>query len=175
MRVILHALRRAAGDKVARWSAVVAFLIFVPVYAIALPTSLTGGHFGWINLRFLSVETAAFALAMSFFLALIVLLMVFVLREGQRARGTLAASGALLGLLAPLLCCSPILPILFGVIASAWPAMATTLPGPLQGFISRHETAFLMTALLLMLLALYQNARRAMQGPSCRIQRPAKC
>ena len=169
MRVIMQALHRASGDKAARWSAIVAFLIFAPVYAIALPASLTGGHLGWVNLQFLSMETALFALAMSCVLGLTVLLMVFVLREGQRARGTLATGGALLGLLTPLLCCSPILPILFGLMASVWPAMATALPGPLQGFISRHETTFLLTALVLMLLALYQNARRAMQGPSCRI------
>lgn len=169
MTIIFDALRHAVRDRAARWSAIVAFLIFAPVYAIALPASLTGGHLGWVNLRFLSVETGLFALAMSLLLGLTVLLMVFVLREGQRARGTLATGGALLGLLAPLLCCSPILPILFGLMASVWPAMATTMPGPVQGFISQHETAFLLTALLLMLLALYQNARRAMQGPSCRI------
>ncbi len=96
--------------------------------------------------------------------------MVFLLREGQRARGGLASGGVLLGILTPLLCCSPILPLLLGLLAIVFPALANAAAGPLQAFIARHETALLLTALALMVMALHQNARRVLQGSSCRVK-----
>lgn len=75
-----------------------------------------------------------------------------------------------MGILTPLLCCSPILPLLLGLLAIVFPALANAAAGPLQAFIARHETALLLTALALMVMALHQNARRVLQGSSCRVK-----
>lgn len=170
MMTISRAMQRATTDKVARWVAIFGFLFGLPLYLITIPASLTGGHIGWSNLRFLTTGMTLFALAMSLLLALTLLLMVFLIREGRRARSGLAASGTLLGLLTPLLCCSPILPLLLGLLAVVFPTLASAAAGSVQSFIARHETAFLVPAVLLMALALHQNARWVLRGTSCRIR-----
>lgn len=170
MITILAALRHATGDKAARWAAALGMLVGIPLYMVTLPASLTGGRVALVNLKFLTLSMTLFALAMGILLGLILALMVFLVREGQRARGGLASGGVLLGILTPLLCCSPILPLLLGLLAIAFPALANAAVGPLQAFIARHETALLLTALALMVMALHQNARRVLQGPSCRVK-----
>lgn len=170
MITILAALHHAAGDKAARWAAALGMLVGIPLYLVTLPASLTGGRVALVNLKFLTPGMTLFALAMGILLGLILALMVFLVREGQRARGGLASGGVLLGILTPLLCCSPILPLLLGLLAIAFPALANAAAGPLQAFIALHETALLFAALALMVMALYQNARRVLQGPNCRVK-----
>lgn len=170
MIIILAALRHAAGDKAARWAAALGMLVGIPLYLMTLPASITGGRVAFINFEFLTRGMALLASVMGILLGLILALMVFLLREGQWARGGLAGGGVLLGILTPLLCCSPILPLLLGSLAIAFPALANTSAGPLQAFIARHETALLLSALALMVMALHQNAGRVLQGPSCRVK-----
>lgn len=167
---ILAALRHAARDKAARWTAALGMLVGIPLYMVTLLASLTGGRIALANLKLLTPVMELFALAMGILLGLILALMMFLLREGQRAREGLASGGVLLGILTPLLCCSPILPLLLGLLAIAFPALANAAAGALQAFIARHETALLLAALALMVMALHENARRVLQGPSCRVK-----
>lgn len=170
MITVLKALRRAVTDKAARLALVLGALFGVPLYLVTLPASLTGGRVSLTNIEFLTPGMTILASALGILLGLILALMVFLLREGQRASGGLASSGFFLGIVTPLLCCSPILPMLLGLVAIAFPALANTAAGPFQAFIARHETALLLVALALMVISLHQNARRVVQGPSCRVK-----
>ncbi len=171
MRTMWQALRLAWSETAARRSGLFSFVILVTLYAFTLPASLTGGFVGWVSLRLLTPQLALMALALALPAALTVSLMVSLLRQGGNARGATLAGGTLLGLVTPLLCCSPIIPLALGALATLAPTAAAAASGRLQGFIATHETVLLLAALGLMVLALYQNARRVVAGAHCRVPR----
>ena len=169
------ALKLAWAERPCRWVAGLSFAAFLLLYAAVLPASLTGGRIGWVSLRLLTPALAAIAFALALALALTLALMVLIVRQGQRASGRAAtgsAFGALVALIAPLLCCSPILPLALGALAVVFPALAASAAGSVQGFIATHEMTLLLAAVALTAFALELNARRALAGACCRI-RPA--
>ncbi|MHB1539812.1 MAG: hypothetical protein ACYCV6_04895 [Steroidobacteraceae bacterium] len=175
MPAIVSAIRLAWVERPCRWAAGISFALFLPLYAAVLPASLTGGRIGWVSLRLLTPALGLIAFALALSLALTVALMVLIVRQGQRASGSAAtgsALGALLAVLTPLLCCSPILPLALGALAVAFPTLAAAGAGSLQGFIATHEMALLLAAVVLTAFALELNARRAIAGACCRIPTP---
>lgn len=169
MQSVWQALRLAWGETAARRSGLLSFVILVILYAFTLPAAMTGGFVGWVSLRLLTPRLALMAVALALPAAFTVSLMVLLLRRGGSARGASLAGGTLLGLVTPLLCCSPIIPLALGALATLAPTAAAAASGRLQGFIATHETAMLLAAFGLMLLALYQNARRVVTGAHCRM------
>jgi len=171
MRTLIDALWVVRAEPAARWTALTAFAVLLPVYGATLPASLTGGYIGWVSLRLLTPATAAIALVLSIMLSLTLALMVVLLRHGQRASKAAAAGGALVAFVTPLLCCTPVLPLALGTLAVAFPALAGMAAGTVQGFIATHETAILIAAVALSGAALYQNAVRVARGAACRVSR----
>lgn len=169
--MVAAALTTLWQDRAARWTALGGFLVMLPIYTVMLPASLTGGRIGWVSLRLISPVMAIIAVALSAVLALTVGLMVLLLRLGRRSSKGAATGGALMALVTPLLCCSPLLPLALGALALAFPALAGVAAGRLQGFIATHELTILLFALGLGVLAFYQNARRVGSGSSCRLPR----
>lgn len=167
-RDCVEAFRLGLSEPVWRRTATAGFILLLPLYAATLPASLTGGRIGWVSLRMLTPGLAAIALVLALLLALTLAFMVLSVRAGYKAGKSAAAGGAIVGLLTPLLCCSPILPLAFAALATVFPAFAGAAPGRVQGFIAVHETWLLAAALVLAILALYQNARRALRGAACR-------
>ena len=96
------------------------------------------------------------------------MLLVHLVRQGQAAAKASAAGGLALGLLTPILCCSPLLPIALGSLALALPSLVGGWGWRLQGFIATHQYELFAAAALLLLWALYQNARRVVAGACCR-------
>ena len=50
-RDIIEAFRLGLREPIWRRTAVASFVLLLPLYAIMLPTSLTGGYIGWVSLR----------------------------------------------------------------------------------------------------------------------------
>lgn len=171
MRVIGPALSRLRQDRFGRRVAIGAFTLLLPFYATMLPAAFTGGRIGWVSLRLLTPLDAAIALALAVFLALTMAMVAMLLRDGRRASKAVAGSGAVIGLVTPLLCCSPLLPTLLAGLALVFPALANAAAGSVQGFIATHETAILSASVALTALAFWQNARRLVTGPACRTPR----
>lgn len=163
------ALARLWEDAPSRWFSVGGFVLMLPLYAMVLPASLTGGAIGLSSLRLLSPALGAVALALSVTLALTLGLMALLVRQGRAASTSAATGGILVALITPLLCCSPILPLALGALALAFPVLAGATAGWVQGFIATNEMAILTIALVLSALAFYQNARRVRDGVSCRV------
>jgi hypothetical protein len=105
---------------------------------------------------------------MSVLVALIMPLIFYLIRQGQKSSKSSAAGGLLVGILAPMLCCSPILPILMGFVASLLPTLVGSFGVRLQGFIATHQVELFIVASLLLLFALYQNAKKVTNGNFCR-------
>lgn len=168
MIAVVSALDRIRKDRVGRYTAAISFVVLFLIYAAVLPASLTGGYVGWTSLQFLTLGLFGTAAALAAFLSLTVAMMVLLVRDGRRASKSFAAGGALLALVTPLLCCSPLLPLGLGLFATIFPALLGAAPGRVQGFIATHETAILAAALAFSALAFWQNAGRIVRPPACR-------
>lgn len=173
MSAIVDAARTVLARPGYRLLAVASFAGFAALYLMSLPAAYTGGRIGPIALSYLTPELVAIALVMAAMLGLTVAFMAFAWRRQQGISAGSAAGGAVVGLVTPLLCCSPLLPSLLGVVAALFPALAGTAAGSLQGFIATHETAILLAGLALVAWALYRNARRAAAGAFCAAPSPA--
>jgi len=149
--------------------ALISFLVFLTLYLFALPSSYTGGVISFESLTFLDGKSVFLSLLMAALAALIMVFIIYLFKQGQSANKASATGGLVIGFITPLLCCSPLLPIAFGLIASLFPALNGSFLGPrVQGFIATHQEALFAFAIMLLILALYQNAKRITNGVCCR-------
>lgn len=156
---IVHRIRHALASQAARHTFLASLLLSLPIYLVALPAPLAGGRIAWTNVSGLTAQTTFFASVMALLLALNLSLVAYLITARQQASAGLATSGALLGVLTPLLCCGLLLPNLLALLAAVSPALAGAAAGTVQAFINRYETLFLILSVGLMMVSLYRNMR----------------
>lgn len=169
MNTIIEALRRVGAQGRYRWIALAAFTLFLPLYLVTLPASYVGGFISLKALSFLDAKLTAFAVVMAALVSGLAPLMIYLIRRGQGSAKSTAAGGVLIGVFAPILCCSPLLPLAMGFLAALLPALSGAAGVKVQYFIATHQTELLAAAVVLLAIALYQNARKVVQGAACRI------
>lgn len=169
MRAIVSALKIVMALPIYRLVGGISFAGFLALYLMTLPSEYTGGKIGLRALQYLNVESVIFSGVMAALAALLVPLMLYLLRRRQRIRTLSAGSSILVGMLTPMLCCSPLLPIALGIVASVFPSLVRAIGLGPQRFIATHQTGLLVAAALLLFLALYQNAKKVINGASCRV------
>ncbi|MHB1951270.1 MAG: hypothetical protein ACYCQK_07315 [Acidiferrobacteraceae bacterium] len=167
MKIILTALMTVFSLTGYRVAAALSFVSAAALYFFTLPALFTGGRVGFVSLRFLTPELAVLAVVMAALLALILPLIGYLVRRGRKARTASTAGGVAVGLLAPLLCCSPVLPVVLGFFGGVFPLLGGAGFG-LQGFLATHESGFFAAAIVLLVYALYQNARSVCEE-GCRL------
>jgi len=168
MNTIIEALKTVLALRQYKIIAVVSFVFFLALYLTTLPASYTGGFSSLEALEYLNVTLVSFSILMAALVALMMSLMVYLIRQGHKANKSTAAGGVLIGILAPMLCCSPILPITIGFIATLIPTLIGSFGVQLQGFIATHQLELFTAASLLLLIALYQNAKKVTNGVHCK-------
>jgi hypothetical protein len=159
--IVPQALRLVFGRPGYRILAALSFVVLLAFYLMLLPASETGGAFGPVALPFLTMRDVILAIVMSGLLALTLPLGVYGWRMGSGGGVVGSASGSIVALIGPLLCCSPILPIAIATIGASLPAVGAAAT-PLQGFIATHELAFYTAAIVLMAWGLQGNAKRVL-------------
>jgi len=164
---LLAALGLVFGEKAYAMAGIATFALALPAYLMVLPSSFTGGRIGPAAMHYLTPRLWLFAVLMAGLLALMLPVAAFALRHGGRVKTVYGAGGLLVAIGTPLLCCSPLIPIVVGAIAAVIPA-AGRIGLPIQGFVATHETLFFSVATALLALGLYGNARRAL-GCSCEV------
>lgn len=169
MNTIYDALKTVLQEHSYRWISFISFILFLLLYLITLPASYTGGYSSFEALEYLNPTLVSFSIVMAAFVALLMSLITYLIRQGQKASKSSATGGLLIGVLAPMLCCSPLLPIAIGFIASVLPALGGTFGIQIQGFIATHQIELFSAASLLLLYALYQNAKKIVNGINCNI------
>ncbi len=174
-------IREVAADRVARRVFTLTALLVGFAYSLVLPFDYTQrisfANWSYLNLRYVAFSVA-FALGMAWLLALQVHAVRRVAasaidgaREAGRA-GPVAVLAALLSVLPSLLCCSPILPTLVGLIGlSATTRLTTT--GHLQYFFATQQNLLMAGALALLVLSGLWSTRKlaraaCLQQQSCR-------
>jgi len=170
MTLIVKALKTVWQLSAYRWLSVISFALFLMLYLLTLPSSFTGGQIGLISLQYLDASMISLSFIMALLVSMIITLMVWLIRQGQKASKASATGGILLGIFTPLLCCSPIIPVIFGSLASLLPSFIGLSGSLFQGFIATHQIELFTIAIILLLLALYQNARKVMSDSFCKIK-----
>lgn len=145
----------------------ISFVVFLIFYLFTLPSSFTGGRIGLMALRYLDLRLSVFSVVMAALMGLIVPFAVYLFRQGLGASKASATGGLAVGLLTPILCCSPVLPIAISFVAGVFPSLVGSFGWGLQGFIATHQSELFLAAIVLLVLALYQNARRVQAGVAC--------
>jgi len=136
-----------------------AFLtLFLTLYLFTLPATYTGGRVGIVSIRLLTPTLAVFSFIMAGLVAVILPFTVYTMQLGGSSGTTATTSGLLGGVLPPLLCCSPPLPVIAASVAGIFPA-AFGVSGFIQGFIATYETEILAAATLILLYAAIRNAQ----------------
>lgn len=135
-----------------------AFVVFATMYFFTLPATYTGGRVGMVSLRLLTPTLAAFSVVMAGLAAVIVSFAAYTMRLGGAADSAATKTGFVGSVLPPLLCCSPLLPMLAAAVAGVFPA-AFGVSGFIQGFMATYETQILSAATLVLLYATTQNAK----------------
>ncbi len=169
MNTISNALKIVLAIRVYQWLTGISFLLFLLLYLMTLPASFTGGYSSFEALKYLTPALVGFSVLMAILVALLMPLIIYLITRGQKSSKSSAAGGILVGLLAPILCCSPLLPILLGFIAALLPSLGGSFGIQIQGFIATHQTALFSAASLLLVFALYQNAKKVVNGTQCEI------
>ena len=168
MNTVMAALRLVGSQRGYRLAGMAAFVVFLPLYLLTLPASYVGGIISLKALAFLDAKLVAFAVVMAALVAGLAPLMIYLIRRGQGSAKSTAAGGVLIGVLAPILCCSPLLPLAMGFLAAMLPALSGAAGVKVQYFIATRQTELLAVAVLLLVVALYQNARKVVQRMQCR-------
>ncbi len=169
MITIIRALKTVLSQRIYQWLTAGSFGVFLLLYLMTLPAAYTGGYSSFEALNYLTPTLVGFSVLMAVLVALLMPLIIYLLRQGQKSSKSSAAGGLLIGFLAPILCCSPLLPIAIGFLAGLLPSLGGAFGVQIQGFIATHQIELFIAASLLLLFALYQNARKVNEGCHCRV------
>lgn len=167
MNTILIALKTVLSLRAYQWTSWISFILFLILYLTTLPASYTGGYSSFAALKYLTPTLLGFSILMAALVALLLPLIIYLIRQGRKSSKSSATGGVLIGVLAPMLCCSPILPITVGFIVTLLPTLGGAFGIQIQGFIATHQIELFIAASLLLLFALYQNAKKVANGVQC--------
>ena len=148
----------------------ISLLIFLIFYLFTLPATYTGGRIGFVSLKFLTPELIIFAILFAILLSMTTSFTVFSYHKGKRGGKTASAGGFLVSAITPFLCCTPILPIIFSFLGGFIPLLSVSGGNAVQAFIAVYETELFIGAILLLVFALYQNAKAVTSVHACRIK-----
>jgi len=172
MSELVEGLKTTFAVREYRFGGGVAFCVALPAYLMTLASEYTGGVIGPAALKYLNTKMVMFSIIMAILVALLLPVMFYLMRQGFGTTKSSATGGVVIGVLTPILCCSPLLPLILGFVATFFPALVEMIGWELQKFIVTHSTELYILASVLLLVALYQNARRVARGPVC-LPKPA--
>lgn len=158
IKTIQNAASIVFAQRKYRGIGVTMFIVFLALYLLTLPATYTGGRVGMVSLQYLTPVLAVFSFVMAGLIAVIFSFMAYTLEIGESSSTAATTSGFLGSVLPPLLCCSPLLPIIAASVAGIFPA-AFGVSGFIQGFVATYEIEILTAATLTLLYATLRNAQ----------------
>lgn len=167
MRTITSAFKTVFAARSYKITGVGSFLFFLLLYAMTLPAKYTAGKIGFVSLQYLNASMAVFALAFALLLSLVIPFTIFAFRQGVKSQKSSTAGGLFISILTPLLCCSPLLPTLMGVLGSIIPLLPAGSSLAVQKFVATWEIELYLGSLGLLGLALYRNAGSIANNSAC--------
>ncbi len=159
LKVIRDALGLVFEGPSYRWLASAVFAAAAALYAFTLPAVFTGGVVGLISLQYLNAELLFFSVTLAAALSLALTLNVYAYRVAAERRGGGVTMGAMLSsLVAPGICCTPLVPTILLLLGATTPQIFG-LTGRIQGFVAAYELHLLTIALALLIYAVHLAGR----------------
>ena len=137
----------------------VSFVVLFLLHLYILPAHILGMDIGLNSFLNLNIEILIFSFLLSLLESILISMLYFLMTNKIHCKTTSAAGGMFIGLISPLLCCSPILPTLLGFVAVIFPSAMLGVGIKVQYFVNVYQTQLFILALFLLLLAIFQNAK----------------
>lgn len=159
--------REVIGDRLNRVVFAISAALFTLLYTLLLPYAYTQ-RLSFANWDYLSARYLAFSLAFGVGIGWLVAIQLYATRlllagrtveEGSGRSGFVAMLGGVVAVLPSLLCCSPIVPSLVGVLGLSAVAKVQTT-GQIQHFFASEENLLLGSGLALLLLSSLWSLRK---------------
>lgn len=164
MKTVVNAICTVFESRQLRVVGYTSFVGFFVLFLFALASPHTGEFITLSSLQYLNPVLISLSVIMAALVALTMSMMVYLFKRGRSSHKVLAAGGASIGLFAPLLCCSPLLPFAMGFLAGIIPSAGGAFGLNVQRFIATHQIEIFSLAILMLILALYQNAKQVVNG-----------
>lgn len=159
MITIVNALKITFKTPRLKWVLLGSFYMLFILHLTILPAHILGMDIGLSSFSNLNTEIIFFSFLLSLLESILISMLFFLIINKKHCKTSSAAGGMFIGLISPLLCCSPILPTLLGAIAVIFPSAMLGVGIKLQYFINVYQTQIFIFALSLLLLAIFQNAK----------------
>lgn len=158
-KYVIEALTLMLQEIKYRWLMMISFCILLTLHLIILPAHTLGMDIGFDSFYSLDLHSLIFSLLLALFESLLFSMWFFLIKNNRKCKAAPAAGGMLIGLITPLLCCSPILPTILSFIAILFPSVISGTGMKVQYIVNAYQTELLVFALCLLGFAIYQNAR----------------
>ncbi len=156
---VVEALTLMLQEKIYLYIMIIGFCILLLLHLIILPAHILGMDIGFESFYNLDVNSVIFSLLLALFESLLFSMWLFLIKNNRKCKTAPAAGGMVIGLITPLLCCSPILPTILSFIAILFPSAISGIGIKTQYLVNVYQTELLIFALCLLIFATYQNAK----------------
>jgi hypothetical protein len=157
------AVRELTRDHVNQAVFVFVTLVVGLGYSLLLPFSFTQ-RLSLDNWQYLDARFVVFSLAFGLAMGWLIATQTYAMRRVIHQRGgTLAGTGAVLGVLPSLLCCSPVVPTLLGFVGLSGVGLSHA-SGRIQSFFATNQNLILAVSLAVVVLAALTVTRRIVRA-----------
>jgi hypothetical protein len=157
--LVVFAFRMPVQGSHSKWRTAILFSLLLVAHLVILPAHVLGSDFGLRSFAHLNLRIALLAFLFATLESVLITLWVQLIRQKTHCRTAPAAGGIVIGIISPLLCCTPLLPTALSFIAILFPSAVSGLGVTIQYTVNVYQTELLILALGLLLFAIIQNAR----------------
>lgn len=156
--LVLYAFQISVQDSHSKWRTAIIFSLFLIAHLVVLPAHALGSDIGLRSFSHLNLKIVLIAFLFATLESVLINLWVQLIRQKSRCRTAPAAGGIVIGMVSPLLCCTPLLPTILSFAAILFPSTVSGMGLKIQYAVNVYQTELLLLALLLLLGAITQNA-----------------
>lgn len=153
------AFQLTVNDARSRWLTAATFSLVLITHLVVLPAHILGPDIGLRSFQHLNLKIAMFAFLFAALESVLINLWVYMIRHKTHCRTAPAAGGIVIGIVSPLLCCTPLLPTILSFLAILFPTAVSGWGMTIQYSVNVYQNELLSLALGLLLFAIAQNAR----------------
>jgi hypothetical protein len=156
--LVLYAFQIPVEDSHSKRRTAIIFSLLLAAHLVVLPAHVLGSDIGLLSFSHLNLRIVLFAFLFATLESVLINLWVQLKRQKNRCRTAPAAGGIVIGMVSPLLCCTPLLPTILSFAAILFPSTVLGMGLKIQYAVNVYQTELLLLALVLLLGAIVQNA-----------------
>ena len=128
----LAALQLPTKGPKLKWFTAATFSFLLVIHLIVLPAHILGPDIGLRSFQYISLSIAIFAVLFAALESVLINVWVRLIHQKTHCRTAPAAGGIVIGIVSPLLCCTPLLPSVLSFIAILFPSAVSGMGVTIQ-------------------------------------------